>query len=142
MSILQSREDWKLGFRGDREETALVDGDRLGATVGGQATILAGAAAQFDDAPQTTGVEKLPALVFRGGFRQPRILRRPRILAELSVRTFWTFLREFSPLSSHACRQPRIPVESSDGFGVSGCRFDVPVAVFPSHCRLRAQVGY
>jgi len=31
------------------------------------------------------------------------------LLDELSVMTFWTFLREFSPPSSHACRQPCIP---------------------------------
>ena len=50
--------------------------------------------------------------------------------AELSVTTFCTFLREFSPPSSHYRRPPRIPVDSSGGLGVSGVdsSFQSPVS--------------
>jgi DDE family transposase len=61
--------------------------------------------------------------------------------AELSVTTFRTFLREFSPPSSHCRRPPRIPVDSNGGVGVNGRRVEVPVAVVPSRRRRRAQVG-
>ena len=63
-------------------------------------------------------------------------------ITELSVTTFCTFLREFSPTSSQSRRPPHIPVDSHLGFAVSDGRFAVPVADFPSCRRPRAQVGY
>ena len=48
-------------------------------------------------------------------------------LAELSVTTCWTFPRELSPPS---WRCLRILVGSGGCIDASGCRFEVPVAVF------------
>jgi hypothetical protein len=61
-------------------------------------------------------------------------------LAELSVTTFWTFLREFSPPRPYGLRLSHIPVQSNGNFVLSGSGFAVPVAVFASRCRSRAQV--
>ncbi len=65
----------------------------------------------------------------------------PQQTAELSVTTFWAFLRELSPPWSHGRQPPHISGGLSDGFGVSGCRFEAKVAVFPSRSPRRAQVG-
>jgi hypothetical protein len=65
-----------------------------------------------------------------------------RPLPELSVTTFYTFVHEFSPPSPLHRRPPRILVDSNADFGMSGCRFEVPVAVFPSRRPTRAHVGY
>ena len=41
-----------------------------------------------------------------------------RLMAELSVTTFWTFLRELSPLWSHCRWPPRIPADFNGSLGV------------------------
>ncbi len=45
-------------------------------------------------------------------------LWRLRHRAVLSVTTFWTSVREFSPLWTHGARDPRIAMDSSGDFGV------------------------
>lgn len=58
--------------------------------------------------------------------------------AELSVTTFYTFLREFLPTSSHYRRPPRFAVDSGSRSAVNG---SAPVAVFPSR-HLAASAGW
>jgi len=72
----------------------------------------------FIDSP----VEVLDATIGQHGWQAV-------VHAELSVTTFWTFVRELSPPSSHC---PRILVDSGGGIGASGFRFEAPVAVFSS----------
>ncbi len=62
-----------------------------------------------------------------------------RRLTELSVMTFCTFLREFSPPSSHYRRPPPIAVGSCGSLTVNG---SAPVPGFPLRRPPRAYLGY
>ena len=62
--------------------------------------------------------------------------------SELSITTFWTFWRELSTMLPH-CRWAPVNTENSNGgFGMSGCRFEVPAPVFPWPHPQPTQVGH